>query len=365
MPEFTCIDASAACEIARQKAISGDTEKAVEILETVLERFPVFFEALVTLAQLQEMSGQSDAAISYYEQASVVNPGHAKPFTRRSILLLRQHLNPQVTPPPFDPARPAVMMSNLGSNGRFGNQLLQYGLLRLYAERVGAQVLTPDWIGRDLFGLNDGFSCGVEPTDKMDEPEIISLLSGQMSRCPTGVVDTSGFFIGNTALWAAERAKYHRLFEPVGNVRVMAEESLSRLRAMGRTIVGVHVRRGDFTGGQYWPTPIEWYISWLKEFWDHLPDPVFYLASDDPEVVNEFTQFSVMTDKDIAVPLPGAEFFIDHWILRNADILATSNSSFSMTAALLNSRSVHFWRPDRQIGALRSFDPWAEPVILD
>lgn len=35
--------------------------------------------------------------------------------------------------------------------GRFGNQLFQYAYARAYAESIGAELHTPDWIGRDLF----------------------------------------------------------------------------------------------------------------------------------------------------------------------------------------------------------------------
>jgi hypothetical protein len=52
-------------------------------------------------------------------------------------------------------------------------------------------------------------------------------------------------------------------------------------------------------------------------------------------------------------------------VLRHADWLAASNSTFSITAALLNAKARHCWRPDRAIGKLREFNPWASPVLLD
>lgn len=48
-------------------------------------------------------------------------------------------------------------MRLLGTNGRFGNQLLQYAFLRLYADGHGLSCQTADWIGRDLFDLDDPF----------------------------------------------------------------------------------------------------------------------------------------------------------------------------------------------------------------
>ena len=46
-------------------------------------------------------------------------------------------------------------MSSLGKLGRFGNQLFQYAFLRICAEKSGARVECPPWIGQTLFGHKD------------------------------------------------------------------------------------------------------------------------------------------------------------------------------------------------------------------
>ncbi|MEH7178583.1 hypothetical protein [Neobacillus vireti] len=51
--------------------------------------------------------------------------------------------------------QPIITMSTLGVNGRFGNQLLQYGFLKIYAKVYNLEVLTPKWIGQYLFGQNE------------------------------------------------------------------------------------------------------------------------------------------------------------------------------------------------------------------
>jgi hypothetical protein len=48
-----------------------------------------------------------------------------------------------------------VQISCLGSFGRFGNQLFQYLFAKAYAERYGAVLETPDWIGRKIFKLEN------------------------------------------------------------------------------------------------------------------------------------------------------------------------------------------------------------------
>ena len=58
--------------------------------------------------------------------------------------------------------RGQIIMSSLGNNGRFANQLFQYGFMRLYALRHGIRMAVPDWQGRKLFGLEDADSNGIE-----------------------------------------------------------------------------------------------------------------------------------------------------------------------------------------------------------
>ena len=48
-----------------------------------------------------------------------------------------------------------ILMSTLGSNGRFGNQIFQYAFLNIYAKKYDLDIKTPSWIGHDLFGHHD------------------------------------------------------------------------------------------------------------------------------------------------------------------------------------------------------------------
>ena len=74
-----------------------------------------------------------------------------------------------------------VTVSCLGINGRFGNQLFQYAYARAYAESIGAQLKTPDWIGRHIFiDINE---------------EIMDKKAGDSTESPVGDnVDLFGYF---------------------------------------------------------------------------------------------------------------------------------------------------------------------------
>ena len=67
------------------------------------------------------------------------------------------------------------------------------------------------------------------------------------------------------------------------------------------------------------------------------------------------------TRRRFGMPIPGADFMVDHHILRHADHVAISNSTFSFTAAMLNERAETFMRPHPNRRELVAFDPWDSP----
>lgn len=363
-PAYTAEDGMLACKVALHQAGMGQSHAAKIIMEAVDEHFPKLFLAAVVRGQIAEHRREFPAAIRAYEYASELNPGHALPFTRRALLKFRLAYGDPPAPQPIRPGAPFVGLPSLGSAGRFGNQLLQYGMLRLYAERSGAQALAPDWIGRDLFGCNEALPSNATATRTLDDAAVIAVLAGR-TRPPPTKVDLAGYFCGDVREWASARPKFQRLFEPSARVRTFADRVLHQVMARGKTLVAVHIRHGDYGQGKYWIAPTAWYLRWLQEIWPTLDKPVLYLASDDSTVMTELSAFNPTRSSDLGEPLAGVEFFADHWILRHAEYLATSNSTFSGTAALLNQRMIRTVRPDPSIQGLRPFDPWAEKVLLD
>jgi hypothetical protein len=74
-----------------------------------------------------------------------------------------------------------VTVSCLGNYGRFGNQLFQYAYARAFAEQLGAELHTPNWIGRELFiGIDEPIMKNKGDIDLFDyfqNPEHLELLS--------------------------------------------------------------------------------------------------------------------------------------------------------------------------------------------
>ena len=163
--------------------------------------------------------------------------------------------------------QPVLTMTSIGQLGRFGNQLFQYACLRICAEKSGAKVECPPWIGQTLFGHTDApvsqrLTPAVELKDEGDNlfdviPEFIPYLekladaesirvSNEILSKGIANVDLWGFFQFHTQYFKPHREYFCSLFQPVDELQSALEAGLNTLRSQGKTIVGVHVRRGDY-----------------------------------------------------------------------------------------------------------------------
>jgi FkbM family methyltransferase len=278
------------------------------------------------------------------------------------------------TTTPFHPSwgdafyvkKPVVTMSTLGKNGRFANQIFQYAFLKIYAKEHNLRVETPQWIGQYLFGHKDppiGQQLFVfaEPSSKIAEARIPNAKKILKS------VDFWGYFQYHTKYYAPHQEVFQSLFKPVPEVEAKMSKALGSLRSRGKTLVGLHLRRGDYGYGCFFIAPSEWYKAWLKSLWETLDQPILFIASDEPEqVLSDFVEYNPITTKDLGVDLPQTEFYSDFYLLSKCDIVAISNSSFSFAACMLNETSKLFVRPDLSLEKLIPFDPWnSDPILRD
>jgi hypothetical protein len=165
---------------------------------------------------------------------------------------------------------------------------------------------------------------------------------------------------------------------------------VAALRAGGRTLVGIHVRRSDFLTsglqqGFELVTPIVTYLEWLEALWPTLERPRLVVCTDSPqEVLPAFSRYQPATAESLGLDVtdllggddpawsrgdkgvaraPG--FFADWYLLTQCDALALSNSTFSYSACLVNERARRFARPAFPDGSLADFDPWhSEPLLF-
>ena len=321
-----------------------------------------FLTAAHIAAQLESQQRLPEA-MAAWNQAIQLTSSNAEVFSRRSLLGMRLAWGEPPPPRAPDLSRGSVTYSRLGIYGRFANQIFQYGFLRSYAARHDLEVRTPPWIGRYLFDLDDPLPIGDSLAVGENEYAWQAMLGGTPVAHRSNLDFNSGYFVSDTSCFTPYRALWRKWFTLGGQVMPLVRQSMDALRSLGgpdATLVAIHLRRGDAGYGLHRIAPVEWYLTWLDALWKELEHPMLYVASDDPQMVDTFSRFSPINDAMIApVPVPGAEYLIDFEVLRHADIVATSRSSFSLLACMLNYNDpVRSFGPDFEAQRLTPFDPW-------
>lgn len=284
-------------------------------------------------------------------------------FTVKSVATFRFTLDKLgvtlARPPNPAPDRPRVGSSTLATHGRFAHNALEYILVRLYAEKHGYVLETPEWVGGYYFDIDDPLPSG--PLSPLYFPRRIvnGLLSGSLARPPVANCDIlSPLFLFEHREEYRERVQSWLKPRPLWTPFV--GPAVERLRALGDTVVAIHIRRGDFVTFKYPITETAWYVDWLRSIWGELKRPVLYLASDDLDGVRaDFAAFRPVTRADLTDPWPGLEYLQDFNILANADIVGVSAASgYSLLAARLNTTVRLCVEPDMATRRVRPFAPW-------
>jgi hypothetical protein len=310
-------------------------------------------------------------------------------------------------------------MACLGRHGRWGNTLMAYFFLKAFARVHGLIPEVPRWIGQDVFGARDASISEAHPVvlyDMVSEicqehhhPMVTFDLAASRARSvrqiggrslvvlrhpaltpasalPESCLDLEGPYFLHTRHLAPHREFLRGLTRPARALRDPLESAWHRLSTRGDAVVGIHVRRTDFDtalGQQGFElvAPARWYRAWLDRIWGHYEKPVLFVATDSPQdVLPAFGRWNPVTTADLDVDLPqalrhpdlpsshvepDAAFFPDWFMLTHCHALATSNSTFSFTAAMVNETASLFVRPDLKRGALVPFDPWdSEPLLF-
>ena len=257
--------------------------------------------------------------------------------------------------------KPLVTMSIL-SRARFGNQIFLYAMLKIHEQQQNIRVETASWIGQYLFGHSD------PPISKSLPVVHDSGLGIINAEAPFRNVEFGGpTYQIPTKYYAPYKQLFRSLFQPTLEVEAKVAAAISNLRQRGKTIIGLHLRRGDYWGPYaefMFIAPNSCYKKWLQGLWQTLEEPVLFIASDElEEVVDDFADYYPVTVKDLGVEMPEAPFYPDFYILSQCDVLAISNSTFSVAASMLNERCKFFFRPHLPSKTLIPFDPWdSEPL---
>ncbi|KAA0683830.1 tetratricopeptide repeat protein [Azospirillum brasilense] len=321
-------------------------------------------ECLTALAAFDLRAGAPHAA---RDRLAAVRGDNGWFFTVKSLAALRatlanqglQLVRPAAVGSDGGQRPPRVTSSSLATRGRFAHTVLEYILVRLYAEKHGFVLETPDWVGGAFFELNDPPQRGPLPPLLFSRRILNELVSGTTERAPIADRD-----ILSPLFLFEHRREYRQRVQSWLRPRRVWEPHLvpavERLRAAGNTVVALHIRRGDFVTCNYPITETAWYVDWLRDWWPRLDRPVLYVASDDVAAVRHaFAEFHPLTRADVVEEWAGLDFLQDFHVLMNADVVGTSAASgFSALAARLNTRARLFVEPDVAARRIRPFEPW-------
>lgn len=321
-------------------------------------------ECMIGVANLLLREGRAREAAQLLSQ---VAGDSSRLFTVRSVAVFQVSLgvlNAKLMRPPALPAgQPRVCSSSLATHGRFAHNVLEYVMIRLYAEKYGYGLETPEWVGGYYFNINHPLPAA--PLSPLYFPRHIinGLVTGRTTLAPIPdcdilsplfLLEHRGEYRERVQSWLQPRRVWAPFIAP----------GLERLRSLGDTVVAIHIRRGDFVTCNYPLTETAWYVAWLRSIWSGLKNPVLYLASDDIDGVRaDFAEFRPVVRADITERWPGLEYLQDFHILCNADIVGVSAASgFSLLAARLNTTARLFVEPDLTAGCVRPFAPWTAPA---
>lgn len=268
--------------------------------------------------------------------------------------------------------KPVVQMQDLGSNGRFGNQLFQSAFLHIASRSAGAVVQTPLWVGHELYQFpyapcapkEQQHSLAMVHEELVDvdcvNQESLDQINALLEDHP--VVDVRGFFTDITFL-APYREQLRTLFTLAQPWRDLVDAAIDQLRSQPGPLVGVHLRRGDYGYKHFYRAPHPWYTAWVDELLGAEQAGVVYICSEDPEPYKPlFAPHPALSAVDFTNVPKAVRWLLDFEVLRHADHVAISNSTYSYMAAFLNRTEGVIARPCVKRECMVPFDPCRGPV---
>ncbi|OYQ31472.1 hypothetical protein CHU95_20185 [Niveispirillum lacus] len=358
-------DVSTCLEYLYLLLVRGDRQSEARSLFSRLETVPMAgrlypVECRTALSALDLADGDPAKAVARLEN---LRSDNCWMFTVRSLAALERTRRQQGwhwhRPSNHDPTRPRLTSTTLGNRGRFAHNVLEYVLLRLYAQQRGCILETPDWVGGAYFELDDPVPSGPLPPWPFGRRILNGFVTGHyQGEAPVDRDALSPLFLYDYPL--ALRDRVRSWLRPRRQWAPWIDPPVNALRAVGKTIVAIHIRRGDFLQYGYPITETQSYVDWLRRLWPTLDKPVLYLASDDiPGVRAAFREFRPVTLHDAGPAWPGLEFLQDFHVLTQADIVGISAASgFSQLAARLNKNAVLCVEPDLATGGIKPFVGW-------
>jgi hypothetical protein len=270
-----------------------------------------------------------------------------------------------LTPPPEDAV---VQIANFPHLGRFANRLFMYFNLTLYRLRSCCGMEIPGWEESELYGFQTPAPSRTLFQQKFApfhgaERHLLNLDDPQVD------VDFFAYFQELTDRHALYKPFIQRLLTPSAYYTFPIDDWLAETVPPEGTLVAVHVRRGDYVNYDspwFRSIPVEWYLDRLPEVMASVPNPVLYVATDDPvNIIPRFEAYApVVAPADQLIEARFAPF-VDFMVMQRAKVLFMCNSSFSRMAALLSPDDKRVYAPNCPERRFDPYEPWADRAFWD
>jgi len=268
-----------------------------------------------------------------------------------------------------------LTMRGFGNWGRAGNQILQYIFLTWWTEKYDLELQLPPWVGKHLFGLqNEPISVKLpsyhEGGNGLYHPTLLE---------PDDLTnkDFCGYAQHHTSNYGLEQNRIVSLFQPV---QPLAERLASAKKNLlqSDTVIGIHLRRGDY-GHRIFPIiPTEWYLRWLRHHEHRFPGFRLFVSTEDVSLVEEFAKYNPETVETLGINLQrepmadcvylahdlqtkdarAMDFYPDFYLLSHCDVILGPSSTFSFLAAMLCPHPIEYWRATLETAQFERTNPW-------
>lgn len=280
-----------------------------------------------------------------------------------------------------------ITMSGFGNWGRAGNQFFQYAFLTGYAAKHGIELQLPKWVGTHLFGTHHpDISASLPP---WHEPG--SGLSHPTPPKQSELVnrDFHGYAQYHTSYFAPDRERIQKLFTPTKEIYYRLVHALDQLQhgsTGGRkTVIGIHLRRGDYGRGIFPIVPTEWYLRWLSQHYaQRFGDTKLFISTEDKSLVKDFAEYNPIVVEDLGIELSDTpmksctylrydktikdkramDWYPDFYLLSHCDVILGPSSTFSFFAAMINKELKEYWRAELGCADFVKTDPWDSYPLL-
>lgn len=285
----------------------------------------------------------------------------------------------------------------IGVTGRFGNQIIEYIICKHLSELHHVPIYHARWLGTEFYEgqSSDPILDSVDieriytDTSTYKAMELFRLhhLNMKEEAFPKRKIfldlgDDNRFFSKETDI--RDKVIFHqpRVHLSYLNQSKTYLKSLFHYKAPYETIINnlvvkiknkksltvLHVRKGDFDFmlNPYCVFVDRFYIQWLKENFN-TDTMALYVCGQISETIKKslkpylpiYLEDILDRNQELKNLHTHVDILIDHGIMRKADIVLASNSTFSLTACLFSEiKEARFFRQDFDSKSLKPLDPW-------